>query len=83
MRNVTRLKTRKDRLREDQAEQVRQALLPFLSNPDFDQDALGRVIITVNRLTIPEPSWKLFKGERYEPTCRTGRNRCSAQQGKM
>lgn len=55
MRNVARLKTRKDRLREDQADQVRQALLPFLSNPDFDQDALGRVIVTVNRLTTPEP----------------------------
>ena len=33
MRNVTRLKTQKDRLREDQAEQVRQALLPFLTIP--------------------------------------------------
>ena len=55
MRNVTRLKTRKDRLREDQAEQVRQALLPFFDNPDFDHDALGRVIVTVNRLTTPEP----------------------------
>jgi len=55
MRNVTRLKPRKDRLREDQAEQVRQALLPFFDNPDFDHDALGRVIVTVNRLTSPEP----------------------------
>jgi len=55
MRNVTRLRTKKDRLREDQAEQVRQALLPFLSDPDFDQDALGRVIVTVNRLTTPDP----------------------------
>ncbi|MBS1023531.1 hypothetical protein JK207_16220 [Gluconobacter cerinus] len=55
MVNVTRLKTRKDRLREDQAEQVRQALLPFFDNPDFDHDALGRVMVTVQRLTTPEP----------------------------
>ena len=55
MRNVTRLKTRTDRLREDQAEQVRQALLPFFDDPTFDKDALGRVIVTVNRITTPAP----------------------------
>jgi len=55
MRNVTRLKTLKDRLREDQAEQVRQALLPFFDNPDFDHDALGRVMVTVQRITTPAP----------------------------
>lgn len=55
MRNITRLKTQKDRLREDQAEQVRQALLPFFDNPDFDHDALGRVMVTVQRITTPTP----------------------------
>lgn len=55
MRNITRLKTKKDRLREDQAEQVRQALLPFFDNPDFDHDALGRVMVTVQRITTPTP----------------------------
>ena len=55
MRNVTRLKTRKDRLREDQAEEVRQALLPFFDKPDFDHDALGRVMVTLQRITTPAP----------------------------
>ncbi|WP_252348438.1 hypothetical protein, partial [Gluconobacter sp. P1D12_c] len=52
---MTRLKTPKDRLREDQAEQVRQAVLRFLDSPDFDHDALGRVMVTVQRITTPAP----------------------------
>jgi len=55
MRNVARIQTQKDRLREDQAEQVRQALLPFFDNPDFDHDALGRVMVTIQRITTPAP----------------------------
>lgn len=55
MRNVTRLKTRKDRLREDQAETLRQALLPFLDDPTFDRDAMGRVLVEISRQTTPAP----------------------------
>lgn len=55
MRNITRLKTHRDCLHEKQAELLRQALLPFFDNPDFDHDALGRVMVTVQRLTIPAP----------------------------
>lgn len=55
MRNVARLQTRKDRLREDQAETLRQALLPFLDDPTFDRDAVGRVLVEIGRQTTPNP----------------------------
>jgi CRP-like cAMP-binding protein len=55
MRNVTRLKTQKDRLQEDQADLLKQALLPFAEGDGAMRDAVGRLYVQINRLTTPEP----------------------------
>lgn len=55
MRNVTRLKTRQDRLQEDQADLLKQALLPFADNGGPMGDAVGRLYIQIKNLTAPEP----------------------------
>jgi len=55
MRNVTRLKTRKDRLQEDQADLLKQALLPFAENGGAMGDAVGRLYVQIKNLTTPDP----------------------------
>jgi len=55
MRNVTRLKTKKDRLQEDQADLLKQALLPFAEGDGAMSDAVGRLYVQINRLTTPDP----------------------------
>jgi len=55
MRNVTRLKTRKDRLQEDQADLLKQALLPFADNGGAMGDAVGRLYVQIKNLTAPDP----------------------------
>lgn len=55
MRNVTRLKTRKDRLQEDQADLLKQALLPFADNGGAMGDAVGRLYVQIKNLTSPDP----------------------------
>ncbi|MGD7071100.1 hypothetical protein [Acetobacter sp. AAB5] len=55
MRNVTRLKTKKDRLQEDQADLLKQALLPFSDGDGAMRDAVGRLYVQINRLTTPDP----------------------------
>lgn len=55
MRNVTRLKTQKDRLQENQADLLKQALLPFAEGDGAMRDAVGRLYVQINRLTTPEP----------------------------
>lgn len=54
MRNVTRLKTQKDRLHEDQADLLKQALLPFSESDGAMRDAVGRLYVQINRLTTPD-----------------------------
>lgn len=54
MRNVTRLKTRKDRLQEDQADLLKQALLPFADNGGAMGDAVGRLYVQIKNLTTPD-----------------------------
>jgi len=55
MRHVTRLKTQKDRLQEDQADLLKQALLPFAQGDGAMSDAVNRLYVQINRLTTPEP----------------------------
>lgn len=55
MRNVARLKTHKDRLQEDQADLLKQALLPFAESDGAMRDAVGRLYVQINRLTTPAP----------------------------
>jgi len=55
MRNVTRLKTQKDRLQEDKADLLKQALLPFAETDPAMREAVGRLYVQINRLTMPEP----------------------------
>lgn len=55
MRNITRLKTQKDRLREDQGDLLKQALLPFAEVDPAMREAVGRLYVQINRLTTPEP----------------------------
>lgn len=55
MRNVTRLKTRKDRLQEDQADLLKQALLPFAEDGGAMGDAVGRLYVQIKNLTTPDP----------------------------
>lgn len=55
MRNVTRLKTSKDRLREDQADLLKQALLPFAEDDGPMRDAVGRLYVQIKNLTTPDP----------------------------
>lgn len=55
MRNVTRLKTQKDRLQEDQADLLKQALLPFADVDPTMRDVVGRLYVHINRLTTPDP----------------------------
>lgn len=55
MRNVTRLKTRKDRLQEDQADLLKQALLPFAETDPVMRETVGRLYVQINRLTTPDP----------------------------
>jgi len=53
MRNVTRLKTRKDRLQEEQADLLKQALLPFAEDTGALGDAVGRLYVQIKNLTSP------------------------------
>jgi len=55
MRNVTRLKTRKDRLQEEQADLLKQALLPFAEDGGAMGDAVGRLYVQIKNLTSPDP----------------------------
>lgn len=55
MRNVTRLKTQQDRLQEDQADLLKQALLPFADTDPTMRDVVGRLYVHINRLTTPDP----------------------------
>lgn len=55
MRNVTRLKTQKDRLQEDQADLLKQALLPFAETSPAMREAVGRLYVQIKNLTIPAP----------------------------
>lgn len=54
MRNVTRLKTRKDRLQEDQADLLKQALLPFAEAGGVMGDVVGRLYVQIKNLTTPD-----------------------------
>jgi len=55
MRNVTRLKTQKDRLQEDQADLLKQALLPFAETSPAMREAVGRLYVQIKNLTTPAP----------------------------
>jgi len=55
MRNVTRLKTQKDRLQEDQADLLKQALLPFAETSPAMREAVGRLYVQIKNLTTPDP----------------------------
>lgn len=55
MRNVTRLKTQKDRLREEQGDLLKQALLPYAETDPAMREAVGRLYVQINRLTTPSP----------------------------
>jgi len=51
MRNVTRLRTQKDRLQEDQADLLKQALLPFAETSPAMREAVGRLYVQIKNLT--------------------------------
>jgi len=55
MRNVTRLRTQKDRLQEDQANLLKQAILPFAETSPAMRDAVGRLYVQIKNLTTPDP----------------------------
>jgi len=55
MRNVTRLRTQKDRLQEDQADLLKQALLPFAETSPAMREAVGRLYVQIKNLTTPDP----------------------------
>lgn len=55
MRNVTRLKTQKDRLQEDQANLLKQAILPFAETSPAMREAVGRLYVQIKNLTTPDP----------------------------
>jgi len=54
MRNITRLQTKKERLREDQGALLKQALLPFAEVDPAMRDAVGRLYVQINRITTPD-----------------------------
>ena len=51
---LVKLRTRADRLKTDQAEQLRQLVLDF---PDLPQRAVGELIATIDRQTASRSGW--------------------------
>ena len=52
MGNVTNLKTRPQRFKEDQARTLKALLLPFLDDPDYEQEPIHRLLQEIERKTI-------------------------------
>lgn len=60
MRNVTNLKTRPQRLKEDQAQALKALLLPFLDDPNYDQEPIHHLLQAVERKTRPDGPAETF-----------------------
>lgn len=60
MRNVTNLKTRPQRLKEDQAKTLKALLLPFLDDPDYGQEPIHRLLQEIERKTRPDAPAETF-----------------------
>ncbi len=60
MRNVTNLKTRPQRLKEDQAQALKALLLPFLDDPNYDQEPIHHLLQAVERKTRPDSPAETF-----------------------
>ena len=53
MRNDVGLKTRPQRFKEDQAKALKALLLPFLDDPEYDQEPIHHLLQAVERKTRP------------------------------
>lgn len=60
MRNVTGLNTRPQRLKQDQARTLKALLLPFLDDPDYEQEPIHRLLQEVERKTRPDAPGETF-----------------------
>ena len=60
MGNVTNLKTRPQRFKEDQARTLKALLLPFLDDPDYEQEPIHRLLQEIERKTRPDAPAETF-----------------------
>lgn len=60
MRNVVGLKTRPQRFKEDQARTLKALLLPFLDDPDYEQEPIHRLLQEIERKTRPDAPAETF-----------------------
>ena len=60
MGNVTNLKTRPQRLKEDQARTLKALLLPFLDDPNYEQEPIHRLLQEIERKTRPDAPAETF-----------------------
>ena len=60
MQNVVGLKTRPQRFKEDQARTLKAVLLPFLDDPNYEQEPIHQLLHEIDRKTRPDTPAETF-----------------------